>query len=84
VQPEARGMNPYALKQAYGDSLAFWGGLGNQSLIQFGTPAELKAEIRRLRREMSRGGGYVLAAAKSLQDETPVENAVAVFEAFTE
>jgi uroporphyrinogen decarboxylase len=84
VQPESCRMNPYELKRKYGNSLSFWGCLGNQSLIQFGTPAEIKAEIRRLKQEMGQGGGFILAAAKSLQDETPVENAVAVFEAFTE
>lgn len=28
VQPEAAGMNPYALKKAWGDKITFWGGLG--------------------------------------------------------
>ncbi|MCL2433960.1 MAG: hypothetical protein FWD16_05520 [Clostridia bacterium] len=83
VQPEACNMNPYELKRKYGHSLSFWGGLGNQSLIQFGTPADIKTEVRRLKTEMGINGGYVLAAAKSLQDETPAENAAAVFEAFT-
>jgi hypothetical protein len=32
---------------------------------------------------MGRGGGYILAPAKSLQPGTPVENAAAVIEAFT-
>jgi hypothetical protein len=31
---------------------------------------------------MPRGGGYILAPAKSLQPGTPPENAAAVFEAF--
>jgi len=83
VQPEAAGMNPYELKQRWGDKLTFWGGLGSQSTIPFGTPAEIKAEVARLCREMGRGGGYILAPAKGLQPETPTENAVAVIEAFT-
>lgn len=82
VQPEARGMNPYELKRAYGADMTFWGGLGSQSTIPFGTPEEIRAEVARLRREMSRGGGYILAPAKALQPETPVANAVAVVEAF--
>ena len=83
VQPEARGMNPYELKKRWGDKLTFWGGLGSQSTIPFGTPAQIHAEVRRLRREMSIGGGYILSCAKALQPETPVGNAVAVLEAFT-
>lgn len=83
-QPEARGMNPYELKRRWGDKIAFWGCLGSQSTIPFGTPAELRDEVRKLRREMGRGGGYILAPAKPLQPETPTENAVALVEAFCE
>jgi uroporphyrinogen decarboxylase len=83
-QPEAVGMNPYELKKRWGDKITFWGCLGSQSLIPHGTPEQLKEEIRRLRREMGRGGGYILAPAKPLQPETPVANAVAILDAFTE
>lgn len=83
VQPEARGMNPYALKKQWGDQITFGGGLGSQSTIPFGRPEEIRAEIRRLRREMGHGGGYILAPAKALQPETPTANAVAVLEGFT-
>jgi uroporphyrinogen decarboxylase len=82
VQPEAAGMNPYELKKKWGDKITFWGCLGSQSTIPFGTPESIRAEIRRLRSEMGQGGGYILAPAKPLQLETPTENAVAIFEAF--
>jgi len=84
VQPEAAGMNPYELKRKYGDKLGFFGCLGNQSTIPYGTPDEIFAEVRKLKKEMSVNGGYILAPAKPLSVETPVENAVAVLEAFTE
>jgi uroporphyrinogen decarboxylase len=80
VQPEA--MSPYALKRGYGSEITFWGGLGSQSTLPFGTPAEVRAEVARLCREMGRGGGYILAPAKSLQPETPTANAAAAVEAF--
>ncbi len=82
VQPEAAGMNPYGLKRAWGDEMAYWGCLGSQHTIPFATSAEVRQEIRRLRREMSNGGGYILAPAKPLRLETPTENAVAVVEEF--
>jgi uroporphyrinogen decarboxylase len=84
VQPEAQGMNPYELKKQWGDKMTFWGCLGSQSTIQFGTPEEISREIQTLRKEMSVGGGYILAPAKELQPGTPTENAVAVIETFTE
>lgn len=82
VQPEAKNNNPYELKRKFGDKITFWGGLGSQSTIPFSTPAEIKAEVTRLCREMGQGGGYILCPAKPLQPETPVENAAAVVEAF--
>jgi uroporphyrinogen decarboxylase len=82
VQPEARGMNPYELKAAYGSDITFFGGLGSQSTVPFGTPEEIKAEVRRLCSVMGEGGGYILGPAKALQPETPTANAAAVVEAF--
>jgi len=82
VQPEAAGMNPYALKKAWGDKITFWGCLGSQYTIPFATPVEIRQEIRHLRDEMGKGGGYILAPAKPLRVETPTENAVAVVEEF--
>ena len=84
VQPEAEGMNPYELKAKWGDKITFWGCLGSQSTLAFGTPAEIRAEVRRLCSEMGKGGGFILSPAKALQPETPTENAVAAVEAFTQ
>jgi len=75
-------MNPYALKKAYGDRITFHGGLGSQTTIPFGTPSSIRAEIGKLCREMGRGGGYILKPAKAVRDETPLENALAVLDAF--
>lgn len=83
VQPEPRGMNPYELKAAYGDRIVFHGGLGSQSTIPFGTPDEIRAEVKRLCARMGRNGGYILAPAKAIRDETPLENALAVLDVFT-
>ncbi len=67
----------------WGDKITFWGCLGSQSTISFGSPEEIRAEVRCLRREMGKGGGYILAPAKPLQPGPPTENAVAAVEAFT-
>jgi uroporphyrinogen decarboxylase len=83
VQPEAAGMNPYALKKSWGDKITFWGCLGSQSTIPFATPAEITREIQHLVSEMGEGGGYLMAPAKPLQPETPTDNAIAIFETFT-
>jgi uroporphyrinogen decarboxylase len=82
VQPEATGMDPYALKHQFGEHLTFWGGLGSQSTIPFGTPDEIRREIGHLCRAMGQGGGYILSPAKALLPETPTANAAAVVESF--
>ena len=84
VQPEAKNNSPYRLKKLYGKNITFWGGLGSQSTIPFGTPSEIKSEVRKLCREMGKGGGYILSSAKPIQPDTPIENIVAVIEAFVE
>ena len=83
VQPEAKGMNPYILKQKWGNGITFWGGLGTQQLLPFGTPEDIRHEVRKLCSIMGEGGGYILAPAKPVMREVPLENAVAILEEFT-
>ncbi|MEW5868371.1 MAG: uroporphyrinogen decarboxylase family protein [Chloroflexota bacterium] len=82
VQPEA--MDVYEIKRRYGRELRLWGGLGTQKLLPFGTPAEIRAEVTRLQAELGQGGGYILAPAKPLMAEVPLENTLAALEAFTQ
>jgi uroporphyrinogen decarboxylase len=82
LQPEA--MDVYEIKRRYGKNLRLWGGLGTQQVLPFGSPHEVRSEIRRLIREMGKGGGYILAPAKPLMSEVPTENAVAVLEEFAQ
>jgi len=78
LQPEA--MDIYRLKRQYGKDLRLWGGLGAQYTLPFGTPEEVRAETRRLKLELGRGGGYILAGAKGIGQEVPVANIVAYLE----
>ena len=82
VQPEC--MDPAAIKHQYGDRLTFWGTVSVQRTMPFGTPAEVRAEVRARVRDVGRGGGLILAPAHVLPPETPWENIVAFFEAADE
>ena len=84
VQPEARGMAPEAIKQKWGSKLSFWGCLGSQSVLYHGSPSEIKNEIVRLSELFRESGGYILAPAKPLTDETPIDKAIAVIETLAE
>ncbi len=83
VQPEAAGMKPSELKKRYGDRMCFWGCLGSQGILNSGTPAEIKAEIKRLA-DIFDEGGFVLSAAKPLLADMPLDKAVAVVEGLAE
>ena len=77
-------MDSFALKAEYGDKIGFWGCIGSQSLIPYGTPEEITERVRKLKREMSVNGGYLAAPAKALQSETPLRNAIALIDALRE
>ena len=82
VQPEC--MDPAEAKKCYGDRLAFWGTVGVQRTMPFGTPEEVKAEVRLRIETVGRGGGLVLSPAQTLYADVPWENIVAFFEAAEE
>jgi len=79
VQPEC--MDPAALKKQYGDRLSFWGTIGTQTTMPFGTPEEVKAVVKERIETVGRGGGLLLAPTHILEPEVPWENVLAFFEA---
>lgn len=79
VQPEC--MDPAALKKQYGDVLAFWGTIGTQTTMPFGTPEEVERTVKERIDTVGRGGGLVLAPTHTLEPDVPWENIVALFEA---
>ncbi|MEN6546957.1 MAG: uroporphyrinogen decarboxylase family protein [Armatimonadia bacterium] len=81
-QPEV--MDPYEMKREFGERLSFWGGVSTQRLLPYGTPEEVRAEVRRLRQEVGRGGGYVISAAHQIPGDARPENTMALIEAVNE
>lgn len=85
VQTSAHGMDPMWLKQTYGDRLTFWGGgVETQSTLPFGTPDQVRAEVRERIRIFAPGGGFVFNPIHNIQPDTPAENIVAAYEAALE
>jgi uroporphyrinogen decarboxylase len=78
LQPEA--MDVYELKRRTVGKMVLIGGMGVQSTLRFGRPEDIREETKRLIRELGRGGGYVLATAKPMMEDIPVENAAAFVE----
>lgn len=81
IQPLAKGMEAQFLKDTYGKDLTFFGGLDIQELLPHGSPEAIGEEVRRLSRVLGKDGGYILAPAHNIQDDTSVENILAMFDA---
>ncbi len=85
VQVTAAGMEADKLKARHGSRLVFWGGgVDTQSVLPFGTPEEVRAQVLERLETFSPGGGYVFNTIHNTQARTPVENLVAMFEALKE
>jgi len=82
VQCSAYDMDPRDLKARYGDQLTFWGGgVDTQNTLPFGSPAEVRAEVRERIEVLGQGGGFVFNTVHNIQANVPVENLLALFEA---
>jgi uroporphyrinogen decarboxylase len=85
VQVSAFGMDPAALKREFGSELVFWGGgVDTQRVLGFGTPGEVRDEVRRRLDDLMPGGGFVFATVHNIQANVPPENVLAMREALRE
>ena len=82
VQPEC--MDPAEIKRKYGDRLAFWGTIGTQTTMPFGTPDEVRRVVKERIETVGYDGGLLLAPTHVLEPDVPWENIVAFFEAVEE
>lgn len=80
VQVSAAHMDTAKLRADWSDKLAFWGGIDTHHALPFGTPDEVRAEVRRRIEEMA-GGGYVIGSVHIIQAEVPPQNILAMAEA---
>jgi len=80
LQPEAKDMAPRYLKETYGDRLAFHGCISTAGPVATGTVADVVADCREKLAVMMPGGGYCFAPTHQLQDNSPTENVVAMYE----
>lgn len=72
------------LKREFGRDLVFCGAIDTQRVLPYGSPAEVRAEVRRVIDIMAPGGGYLLAAVHTVMDEVPPENILAMVDAARE
>jgi uroporphyrinogen decarboxylase len=81
IQPAAKDMEPEKLKNTYGNSITFWGGIDTQHILPYGTTEEVRDEVFKVLTDMSEKGGYVLAPAHNFQPDVPAKNIIELFKA---
>jgi hypothetical protein len=85
VQINATGMDPVLLKDKYGDRITFWGGgVDTQKVLPYGTPDEVKKQVKTQCEILGRKGGFVFNAVHNIQANTPIENVVAMIDTLNE
>ena len=81
IQPLAAGMEPGELADEYGKMITFYGAIDEQQTLPFGTPDDVRNEVRERLATLGRYGGYIVAPSHGFQPDTPLENILAMYEA---
>jgi uroporphyrinogen decarboxylase len=84
LQPQATNMDIKRLKQEFGKDLSFQGGMDIQQVLPLGTTEDVKKMVLYAAENAKRDGGYIFCTSHNIQADTPMENVVALFEAYHE
>jgi len=85
VQWTADDMDPATLKARFGDRVTFWGGgVDTQNTLPFGTPDQVRDQVRECIKTFGPGGGFVFNTIHNVQPQVPVENVLAMYETLRE
>lgn len=79
VQPEC--MDPIKIKEEYGDRISFWGTIGTQTTMPFGSVREVEDACNMMIKHVGKGGGLFLAPSHVLEPEVPWDNIEAFVDA---
>lgn len=83
IQPQA--MDVGELARRFGGQICFNGGVDVQGTMVRGTPQDVRDEVHRLVELFGgNGGGYIGGTSHSIMPETPLDNIIALYEAFAE
>jgi hypothetical protein len=83
VQTSAVNMEPRVLKERFGSQVTFWGGgVDTQHILPFGTPQQVRDQVRENLEIFGNGGGYVFNPIHNVQACVPIENLLAMYSAY--
>lgn len=81
-QPEV--IDVFEAKRRYGRDLTFHGGISTQRTLPYGTPQQVRDEVRRLIDEVGKDGGLIAAPAHAIPGDARPENIAAMIETLEE
>jgi len=85
VQINASGMDPAMLKKKYGSRIVFWGGgVDTQGVFAFGTPEQVKDQVKKQCEILGEGGGFVFNTVHNIQANVPFPNVIAMLDTLKE
>lgn len=85
VQTNAAGMDPAFLKREFGADVTFWGGgIDTASMLNRGTPAQVREQVLERMEIFSPGGGFVFNTVHNILPDVPPQNIVAMYDAIAE
>jgi uroporphyrinogen decarboxylase len=73
-----------ALKSQFGKDIIFCGGIDTLNILPFGTPQQVRDEVKRVIGILGEGGGYMLGAVHTVMADVPAENVLAMVDAAVE
>jgi uroporphyrinogen decarboxylase len=80
AQTSARDMALETLHSRYGGSVCLHGAVDVQKLLVSGTPADVRAEVRKIHRLWGGGGGIIIGPSHEATPDTPLENVLSIYQ----
>lgn len=80
IQVAAAGMDLAGLVRDFGHALSFHGGVDTQRTLPFGSPADVRAEVRSYHDLTRDRGGYILSGSQEFIEDIPLDNILAMYD----
>lgn len=74
----------HTLKTQFGKDIVFCGAIDTLQILPFGTPQQVRDEVKRVISVLGEGGGYMLGAVHTVMNDVPAENVLAMVDAVEE
>jgi len=73
-----------SLKTRYGDRIVFCGAIDTHRVLPFGSPDDVRQEVKRVIQTLGPGGGFMLGPVHTVMNDVPAQNVLAMVDAVEE